>query len=98
MKIPIQESPAGVTFNVKVIPRAKREEIVGVENDAVKIRLNAPPVEGRANEALVKFLARALDVPRANVEIVRGETSRTKVVRVRNMTAARMSELLVTAK
>lgn len=79
------ESGDSITFNVKVIPRAKRDEIVGVEGDAVKIRLNAPPVEGRANEALVKFLAAVFDIPRAQIEIVRGETSRHKVVRVRGV-------------
>lgn len=92
------ETREGVTFAVKVIPRAKRDEIVGIENDALKIRLNAPPVEGRANEALVKFLAQTLNIARANVEIVRGETSRNKVVRVRNMTAAQVNELLIISR
>lgn len=77
-----QESKEGVTFNVKVIPRAKRDEILGAEQGSIKIRLNAPPVEGRANEALVKFLAKTLGVARSQVEIVRGETARHKVVRV----------------
>jgi len=90
----LSESPGGVTFNVKVIPRAKRDEIVGVENDAVKIRLNAPPVDRRANEALVKFLAQKLGVARSNVEIVRGETSRHKVVQVRGVSAATVRERL----
>jgi uncharacterized protein (TIGR00251 family) len=79
------ESRDGVTFNVKVIPRAQRDEIVGVEGGALKIRLHAPPVEGRANEALVKFLADVLHIPRAQIEIVRGETSRHKIVRVRGV-------------
>ncbi len=92
------ETREGVTFAVKVIPRAKRDEIVGIENDALKIRLNAPPVEGRANDALVKFLAQTLNIARANVEIVRGETSRNKVVRVRNMTAAQVNELLIISR
>jgi len=75
----------GIVFNVKVIPRAHRDEIVGVEGDALKIRLNAPPVQGRANQALIKFLAAVLDVPRAQIEIVRGETARHKAVRVRGV-------------
>ena len=79
------ETRDGITFNVKVIPRAKRDEIIGVESDAIKIRLNAPPVQGRANEALVKFLADVFKIPRAQIEIVRGETSRHKVVRVRGV-------------
>lgn len=89
-----QESANGVSFRVKVIPRAKRDEIVGVENDAVKIRLNAPPVEGRANEALVKFLAQTLGIARSNVEIVRGDSSRHKVVRVRGIRVDQIREKL----
>lgn len=89
-----KESTEGVTFDVKVIPRAKRDEIVGVENDAVKIRLNAPPVEGRANEALVSFLAKRLGVSKGQVEIVRGETLRNKVVRVRGLSEAIVRERL----
>ncbi len=89
-----QESKNGITFAVKLVPRGKRDEIVGVENDAIKIRVNAPPVEGRANEALLKFLAQRLNVACANVEIVRGETSRNKVVRVRGIPLARLQEIL----
>lgn len=81
----IRETGEGVTFGVKVIPRAKRDQIVGAENGVVKIRLNAPPVDGKANEALVRFLAERLGVARGNVEIVRGETARNKVVRVRGI-------------
>lgn len=88
------ESRDGITFRVKVIPRAQRDEIVGVEGDAVKIRLHAPPVEGRANDALVKFLADVLRVPRAQIEIVRGETSRHKVVRVRDVPPEKLKALL----
>lgn len=88
------QSRDGITFNVKVIPRAARNEIVGVEGDAVKVRLNAPPVEGRANEALVKFFAQELGVARAQVEILRGDTSRHKVVRVRGVALAKIQELL----
>lgn len=87
------ESRDGITFNVKVIPRAQRDEIVGVEGDAVKIRLNAPPVEGRANDALVKFLAEVLRIPRAQIEIVRGETSRHKVVRVRGVSLEKLKNV-----
>ncbi len=88
-----QETNEGVTFAIKLIPRAKRDEIVGIENDALKIRIHAPPVEGRANEALIKFLAQTLNVPRTNVELVRGETSRHKVVRVRGVSAAQLNQL-----
>ena len=82
-----QASDKGVTFQVKVIPRAKRDEIAGREGNVLKVRLNAPPVEGRANEALIKFFADRLGIARGQVEIVRGKTSRHKVVQVRGVTA-----------
>jgi uncharacterized protein len=90
----LQESAEGVTFEVKVIPRAKRDEVVGVEGNALKVRLNALPVEGRANDALVKFLAERLGVKRAEVEILRGGTSRHKLVRVRGVNGTKVREIL----
>ncbi len=83
----ITEANAAVTFMVKVVPRASKNEIAGVEGDAVKVRLNAPPVDGKANIALIKFLAETLGVSRAQVEIVSGETGRRKLVRVRGVVA-----------
>ncbi len=91
---PLSESEQGIILAVKVVPRAKRDEIVGVEGDALKVRLNAPPVEGRANEALVKFLAEVLGVRRADIEILRGETGRHKLVRVRAISGERARALL----
>ncbi len=90
----VQESADGVTFPVKVVPRAKRDEIVGIEGEALKVRLNAPPVEGKANEALVKFLAATLGVKRAEVEILRGETTRHKLVHVRGVSRRRLAEII----
>ncbi len=81
------ETNGAVTFAVKVVPRASRNEIVGVEGDVIKVRLNAPPVEGKANVALVRLLAELLGVSAAQIEIVRGETARRKLVRVRGATA-----------
>lgn len=89
------ETDKGITFQVKIIPRAHRDEIVGVENDALKIRVHAPPVEGRANEALLKFLAQKLNLARVNIEIVRGATSQHKIVRVRGMSRERLEEILL---
>ncbi len=87
------ESAEGVTFAIKAVPRARRDEIVGVEGDALKVRLTAPPVEGKANEALIKFLANKLGVRRADVEILHGETGRHKLVRVRGLSAERLESL-----
>jgi uncharacterized protein len=88
-----QEAQNAVILHVKLIPRAKQNEIVGIEGDALKIRLNAPPVQGRANEALVQFLADILDIPRANVEIVHGAASRHKVLRLHGVSAQELERL-----
>lgn len=85
--IPIRDSAQGATFSVKVHPRAKRNAIAGEMGDALKVALTAPPVEGKANEACVAFLAELLGVSRSSVVIVTGESSRQKVVRVAGMSA-----------
>ena len=77
----------GITFAVKVQPRAKKNAILGDFGGAVKISLAAPPVAGRANEACLEFFAEVLNVPRSAVTIVSGETSRRKVVRVAGVSA-----------
>jgi uncharacterized protein (TIGR00251 family) len=71
-----------ITLSLHVQPGAKRSEIVGLHGDALKIKLAAPPVEGRANEALLKFIAELFDVPLRNVELKQGEQSRRKVVAI----------------
>ena len=73
---------SGARFVVQVQPRAKRTEIAGLHGDAIKVRLAAPPVDGAANDELVRFLAERLGVPRRAVEITSGLTSRRKQVRV----------------
>jgi uncharacterized protein len=70
----------GCTFPVRVQPRARRDEVVGAQGEALKVRLTAPPVDGRANAGLVVFLAAALGVPPGSVAIVTGHTARDKVV------------------
>jgi uncharacterized protein (TIGR00251 family) len=70
------------TLAVSVVPNGPRSEIVGWLGDAIKIKIHAPPLEGRANAALCEFLAETLDVPRRAVILERGETSRRKVIRI----------------
>ena len=91
----IAEVEGGVTFAVRVVPRASRNEIVGVHGDALKVRLTAPPVEGKANEALIAFLAQWLDVRKSQVEIVAGATSRRKMIRVIGLSAQEVEEGLL---
>jgi uncharacterized protein (TIGR00251 family) len=91
----ISESGAGVTFAVRVIPRASRNEIAGVQGGALKVRLTAPPVEGAANAALIEFLASRLGVRKRAVSIVGGQASRSKKVRVEGMTRQRVEGALL---
>ena len=67
---------------IRVIPRSSRTRVDGRRGDAILIRLNAPPVDGAANDALIAFLSDVLDVPRRSIAIVGGQTSRDKRVRV----------------
>jgi len=85
--IPIRDTEGGVTFAVKVQPRAKKDAITGEFGDALKLALTAPPVDGRANAACIQFFANLLDVPRSSVTIASGEASRNKVMRVAGVTA-----------
>ncbi len=82
MMIPIKDCNEGVSFAVKVHPRAKKNAITGELGDALKLSLTTPPVEGRANEACIEFLAKLLKVPRSSVTIASGHSSRNKVIRV----------------
>jgi uncharacterized protein (TIGR00251 family) len=78
----IHQSPSGVTFAVKLHPRARKNAITGEAGDALKVSLTAPPVEGRANEACIEFFANLLKLPRSSITIAAGQTSRNKVIRV----------------
>ncbi|MFH0953837.1 MAG: DUF167 family protein [Verrucomicrobiota bacterium] len=75
----------GVLLNLRIVPRASRNEVAGVLGDALKIRLQAPPVEGKANAALVRFLADKLVVPARDVVLVSGSSARNKRVLVRGL-------------
>jgi uncharacterized protein len=78
----IQSTSDGVVIVVRVIPRAGRSKVAGVRDGALLVRLNAPPVEGAANDELIEVIADALALPKRAVTIVSGERSRTKRVRV----------------
>jgi uncharacterized protein (TIGR00251 family) len=92
--IAIVESDGGVTFAVKVHPRAKKDGIIGELGDALKLSLTTPPVEGRANEACREFFAKLLKVPRSSVTIASGLSSRNKVIRVAGVTGQYVRERL----
>lgn len=80
--------PGSFTLAVKVIPGAPRSEVVGWLGEAAKVKVQAPPLEGRANEALLKFMAEKLGLPPRCVELLRGDTSRQKVLRISGLERA----------
>jgi uncharacterized protein len=88
MALDVRDTDGGVTLRVRVQPRASKEALGGERDGALVVRLTAPPVEGKANEALARFLGRALGVPPSAVRVVRGTTGRDKRVAVAGVTAA----------
>jgi uncharacterized protein (TIGR00251 family) len=92
--ISIHDTPASVTFAVRVHPRAKKNAITGEVGDALKLALTAPPVDGKANEACIEFFAKLLKVPRSSVTIAAGQTSRNKVIRVAGLSADEIKKRL----
>jgi len=88
------DAPAA-QIDVKLQPRARRDEIVGERAGVLIARVTAPPVEGRANDALCALIARRARVGRTRVEVIRGASSRDKVVRVEGVTTAELRRALV---
>jgi uncharacterized protein (TIGR00251 family) len=78
----LHPTPDGCTLAVRVHPGARRNAVTGLHADALKIALTTPPVDGRANEALIAFLADALRLPKSSVILVTGATSRSKLLRI----------------
>jgi uncharacterized protein (TIGR00251 family) len=93
-----KEAAASATLSVRIQPRASKNEIIRREDGGFKIRLTAPPVDGAANEALVRFLADILHVAKSQVEIVSGQTSRDKIIRVEGLSGEDVKRLLNTEK
>ena len=90
----VQEREGAATFLVRVQPRSSRDEIAGETGGALKVRLRAPALENRANEALVEYLAELLKTPRSAVRILSGERSRTKRIEIRGVTQQQILALL----
>ena len=78
----VQKTDNGVIFKPKVQPGAAKNEIAGIQGDALKIKINAPPMKGKANKALIDFVAKELGVKKSDVEIISGHTSKIKKIKV----------------
>ncbi len=86
----LRESKKGLTFDIQVIPHASRAEIAGVQEGAFKIKVTAPPVEGAANEACIKLLAKELGLKKGQMEISSGAKSRKKTVLIKDISKAEL--------
>lgn len=86
----LRESKKGLTFDIQVIPHASRAELVGAQNGALKIKVTAPPVEGAANEACIKLLAKELGLKKSQMEISSGAKSRKKTVMIKDINKAEL--------
>jgi uncharacterized protein (TIGR00251 family) len=89
-----RDTPDGCTLTIRVHPGAKKNAITGLHADSLKVALNAPPVDGRANDALIAFIAESLNLPRSRVALLSGASSRSKVLRITGKSAAEVHAAL----
>jgi uncharacterized protein (TIGR00251 family) len=82
-------------IRVRVLPRTSKNQIVGMDGGVFKVKLTAPPVEGKANKALVQFLAKKLGLPKRDIEIVSGEHSREKSIRINGLSVEEVMRILM---
>lgn len=90
----IEATEAGVNIRFFIQPKSSKNEIIGPHNGAIKIKLTSPPVDGQANAGLIEFLAKLFKTAKRNVVLVKGETSRQKVVAIQGITLAEAKKLL----
>lgn len=95
MTLNLRATPNGCTLAVRVHPGARRNAITGSHDGALKISLTTPPTDGRANAALIAFLAEALSIPRANINIITGATTRTKTLHLEGLTPEALTATLL---
>ena len=92
--IDISQKDGSVIFTIRVVPRASKTEIIGELGGAVKVRVTSPPVDGAANAELIKLFAKTFGVAKSDVEIVSGQTSKTKQIRIAGVTAEELRNLV----
>ena len=88
----LHEDPAGVLLTLHVIPNAPKTQIIGPHGDSLKIKIHAPPVDGKANQEIICFFAELFKIPKSRVILVSGETSKAKRLRLEGLDAAEVRE------
>lgn len=94
MTLRITSTATGVCLEVQVQPRSSRNQVVGEQDGRLKIKLTAPPVEGEANQALVDFLAQLLRIPKKDIKLLKGESSRHKLIEIRGISKQELIDKL----
>ena len=94
MEIKITEKDDCVSFDCRITPKSKKNEIKGLRNETLLISLKAPPIENRANLALIEFISKSLKIPKRRIDIVRGLHSKNKVVKIQGITSKHLCEIL----
>ena len=92
--IALRDTPEGCILPVRVHPGARKNDITGIHDGAIKVSITTPPTDGRANDALVGFLAERLHVSRSQITLLSGATSRSKIFRIARKTAAELQSLI----
>ena len=90
----MNETSDGLEVRIRAVPRASKNEIQGLHDGALKIRLTTAPVDGKANQALIKFLSKELKLPQGHITLLRGETARQKTVHLTGLTKTELMERL----
>jgi uncharacterized protein (TIGR00251 family) len=90
----LTEADGDLVFDVRVVPRSSRSEIVGEHDGALKVRIASPPVDGAANAELIKLLAKKFGVAKSDVEIIAGESSKSKRIKIANLSQSRFEEVI----
>ncbi|WP_263383107.1 DUF167 domain-containing protein [Granulicella arctica] len=90
----VRDTPDGCILSVRAHPGARRNAVTGIHDEALKIALTTPPVDGRANDALIVFVAELLGLPRSRVALLTGATSRSKSLRITGKSAAEVEAAL----
>jgi uncharacterized protein (TIGR00251 family) len=96
MSLALRTTPNGCTLTVRVHPGARHNAITGTHDSALKVSLTTPPTDGRANAALIAFLAERLNIPRASITLITGTTSRSKTLRLDGITSSELTAALLT--
>lgn len=92
--INITENENSIVFEVRVIPRSSKSEIVGEYNDCLKVKLTSPPVDGEANEELIKLFSKTFNISKSDIFILSGQTSKTKQIQISGLTLFQLQKVI----